>query len=125
LKEHFKNRLLEKNFFFFLNLSIHFRWFSGRDNWRRVLRGVGPAQVQLDSRPANRVDGFENDRNVQNTPHARRTTDQGKQTFIVITWKMITRLIHNTFFYTFRRVRRPVLLNKSTFGTAKFRVFTS
>lgn len=38
--------------------------FTGRDNWRCLLRGFWPAQVQFDTRSANRMDGFEDDRNV-------------------------------------------------------------
>lgn len=69
----------------FFNNNI-FRLFpcvlSGGDDRWRLLRGVGPAQVQFNTRAANRMDGVEDDRNMQNASHTRRATDQSKHLHI-------------------------------------------
>lgn len=67
-----ENNIKFLNWFFCFFLFV----FSGRDDWWRLLRSIGPTQVQFDTRSANRMDGFENDWNVQNASYTWRKTNQ-------------------------------------------------
>lgn len=64
----------------FISLNFCFE-FTGRDNWRCLLRSFRPAQIQFHTRTANRLDGSEDDRNVQNSSHTRWETDKSKSMF--------------------------------------------